>query len=1356
MTSALCLLAYIGMMFGTSPELRPSAAISSSPLLIYAALLAHLAAPTLPFVAPISAVRDLFSNLFPVPTPALHPELLITALVPVASLLSIISVWAELSFTMYEIATSRAEAEHFANMARQVASRFPPELVSRFINPVVDEDDSDSGDGSQLDGVAAYLSLAEEVAHQSRTYETNSSGFIQMLLDTNITAGQEELLLNLQQSLAYSSRLLQCSILFFKADAGLLNLDMTTAFDCQQIFDLSLSELSANLEDNMNVNVVRRVDPDFPHLFGDTTYIMMILKMLLDNAAKYTLQGSITLSARTLERSWSSRNGTDAEYALVEFGVSDTGCGIPAALLPLIKTPFAIKDELFWSPQMMTKGAGLGLPTADSVARCFPEGKLRVSSTENVGTSVTVQFRLMVDSLYSPELLGLESSTTLTSSAPGLIHSHQASLELTNGNERRARKIAVFSTEPTYASLAGMLIPRGFQVKHFSSRGSANVDLSFEIRQAMLQRDPFKAVLIDAHAYGSSHHHLERIFALASGIKGDPVTATTPLALIIHAGLFAGKIARDASVFDECMLKPLLCQQVLLSMQRLLNGYGEAPTIDPRFITSGDAEAEDNYEANSTSPGTSDSATSFTLPSSASTTSLGFNADVSGDLGYGLGIPDSNSMARLRRHSLDLNPTFVEPPIRTSMDGADSTSTCSSHSVLGDLPEGAESNESSPRHVGSDSATDSTSGRSTGELSRFENISPTPPNGPPGRLSRRSRTTVDAATISAYQSWKEKSSARSPHESQNNIGLSASTAISSNNVLPLTVLIIEDDKTNRLVLSKMVSHMDHRSLTAENGPEGLEIFKRYYMSIDLVIMDYRMPKMDGAQTTQAIRAFEADVESEAVPIIGLSADDSVRPKCIAAGMDNCWTKPLKAQTLQVYLVQRRMQKMNAKPHRTTLSSSSIPLPRSSSDGYRSRALSHAGLESNDLGPLVATSGSSPNLAIGPSLPHGIELAPSPTVAGEMLSPFSVHNGDSRFTEEEEERHPTTLSTKGPPPSSSAPSTLPGGFGANLAHSNSESTRTSLLPPRKSSLRNLGAIVAAQSQGDKSSAPNSPGRGHHAPMMSRVQNSLGTSANTLLPTPSLVAKKNGALLPLGRGTSHGAPGAASVSSPEISDGDRILLVEDNLTVAKIAMTVLARNQQPVELATDGQEAFERLARDHDSFCVVLMDIHLPRMNGFDATRSIRTFEKDNGLAPLFIIALTGEMRFIDPEPYLSCGFNHFLRKPVNYQVLIAQLPQFRAHRAHMANPAVHPPGEFAPILSPNPTTMIASSSSFEPSAAGKREADSPELATPTTSLASSSDSIIHRSSSPYASLGDPSDSSSAPSDLPTTFKRHLPR
>lgn len=137
-----------------------------------------------------------------------------------------------------------------------------------------------------------------------------------------------------------------------------------------------------------------------------------------------------------------------------------------------------------------------------------------------------------------------------------------------------------------------------------------------------------------------------------------------------------------------------------------------------------------------------------------------------------------------------------------------------------------------------------------------------------------------------------------------------------------------------------------------------------------------------------------------------------------------------------------------------------------------------------------------------------------------------------------------------------------------------------------------------------------------------------------------------------------------SSSTAIDEDRhdyILLVEDNATVAKIATTVLERNHQKTEHVADGQEAYEKLTAEHNTFSIVLMDIHLPKIGGFECTALIREFEQKHNLPPLYIVALSGE-RNVEAEYYRDHGFNDLLRKPLNYPSLIAELPRMREQHA----------------------------------------------------------------------------------------------
>lgn len=104
------------------------------------------------------------------------------------------------------------------------------------------------------------------------------------------------------------------------------------------------------------------------------------------------------------------------------------------------------------------------------------------------------------------------------------------------------------------------------------------------------------------------------------------------------------------------------------------------------------------------------------------------------------------------------------------------------------------------------------------------------------------------------------------------------------------LLLVEDNATNRLVLTHKLKKHTCFVECANNGAEALErIWSRKY---DLVIMDVSMPVMDGFEATSRIRAADADFSR--IPILGLTAHnyDEVRDKCLEAGMDGFLCKPV--------------------------------------------------------------------------------------------------------------------------------------------------------------------------------------------------------------------------------------------------------------------------------------------------------------------------------------------------------------------------------------------------------------------------------------------------------------------------------
>ncbi|WIY25029.1 ATP-binding protein [Parasedimentitalea psychrophila] len=111
------------------------------------------------------------------------------------------------------------------------------------------------------------------------------------------------------------------------------------------------------------------------------------------------------------------------------------------------------------------------------------------------------------------------------------------------------------------------------------------------------------------------------------------------------------------------------------------------------------------------------------------------------------------------------------------------------------------------------------------------------------------------------------------------------------------ILVADDNRVNRLVVSKMLERMDCVINTAANGIEAIELEKSW--SPDLILMDVRMPEMDGLDATRAIRVKERELGTATLPIIGLSANamDEHRNAGMSAGMSGYLSKPIRKADL---------------------------------------------------------------------------------------------------------------------------------------------------------------------------------------------------------------------------------------------------------------------------------------------------------------------------------------------------------------------------------------------------------------------------------------------------------------------------
>jgi CheY-like chemotaxis protein/HPt (histidine-containing phosphotransfer) domain-containing protein len=122
----------------------------------------------------------------------------------------------------------------------------------------------------------------------------------------------------------------------------------------------------------------------------------------------------------------------------------------------------------------------------------------------------------------------------------------------------------------------------------------------------------------------------------------------------------------------------------------------------------------------------------------------------------------------------------------------------------------------------------------------------------------------------------------------------------SESLFDARLLVAEDNPFNQDIATRVLEHMGCRIVTAENGAVAERLLTQE--KFDLVLMDCEMPELDGFEVTRRFRTIErrtaeseGRVTSARVPVVALTAhaEDDMRQKCLAAGMDDLLVKPFK-------------------------------------------------------------------------------------------------------------------------------------------------------------------------------------------------------------------------------------------------------------------------------------------------------------------------------------------------------------------------------------------------------------------------------------------------------------------------------
>ena len=164
----------------------------------------------------------------------------------------------------------------------------------------------------------------------------------------------------------------------------------------------------------------------------------------------------------------------------------------------------------------------------------------------------------------------------------------------------------------------------------------------------------------------------------------------------------------------------------------------------------------------------------------------------------------------------------------------------------------------------------------------------------------------------------------------------------------------------------------------------------------------------------------------------------------------------------------------------------------------------------------------------------------------------------------------------------------------------------------------------------------------------------------------------------------APPALPVSTPlsGLLAGMRVLLVEDNEINQEVAQYILLHSGARVAVAANGRLAVDLLARTPHAWDVVLMDLQMPVMNGYDATLAIRAL----GLPDLPIVAMTANAMDDDRLRAIASGMNAHVAKPIDVDDMIATLTRLVPALAGAAGNGAAPPGATAAATPEVPASL----------------------------------------------------------------------
>lgn len=236
-----------------------------------------------------------------------------------------------------------------------------------------------------------------------------------------------------------------------------------------------------------------------------------------------------------------------------------------------------------------------------------------------------------------------------------------------------------------------------------------------------------------------------------------------------------------------------------------------------------------------------------------------------------------------------------------------------------------------------------------------------------------------------------------------------------------------------------------------------------------------------------------------------------------------------------------------------------------------------------------------------------------------------------------------------------------------------------------------------------------------------------------------------------------PALETRSTPVTTDNSRsfdILLAEDNDVNQKLAVKILEKHNHSVTVVSNGWEALEAIKKRR--YDVILMDVQMPVMGGFEATGKIREYEKEHGLSRTPIIALTAHAMLGDREKCIQAQMDEYLSKPLKQNQMLQTILKCATLGGNLLEKSKEPRmGSSGEIPPPVPGVRYPENRNALPAPKNRNTLPSPEKKNnlPSSEKKNSSSSSEKKNGSSYPEKKSSQASSEEKDSLPSSENRN---